>query len=589
MMDDEVERPVSSLIIDCQEYETVRMIGKGTTAVVDLVRDKSGREYAIKFLKVSLTDRQQQQYFIREIEIMAQANHPALLRLVGCALPNPQDESAAIVMDYMPRGSLFEVLELEKVGQAPRDWNMTRKLIVILGLAGGMRYLHARSIIHRDLKSENVLFDDSLGPHIADFGLSRIITRDDPKGLKMTRKIGTPIYMAPELFQGQTYDQKVDVYAFAILTYEILSSMLPFADIPNPVALGVRVAGGVRPPIPPRVPEPWARLIRRCWAPVPSARPEFDEIVDVLWSDDLLMPDCDREVVKEYRAKVFPARRDTKILELQRQEIAKLKADFGAEIARLRAHAASLRGDNQSLQREVEALNRESDELKRALQDHEARIGDFRGVLTNAGSELTTLLQADEDLGRLASQATSEFRRYTDRLTALKKRLDREDQPGRRPASAPQTDLLPVLAKKKIPVVVSGASLDEANGNRLQLLIDPSSSEFWTSSESGDAWICLNFGDHKVSFTSYLLKSAPMPPDGKHLKSWVLEGSVDSAKWETLDTVDADSRLNSPSAAVKFECRPAAVKFVRLRQTGPSHAGTVGFSIAKIELFGALM
>jgi serine/threonine protein kinase len=492
-------------------------------------------------------------------------------------------------MEFMPRGSLFELLESEKGGQAPRDWDMTRKLIVILGLAGGMRYLHARKIIHRDLKSENVLLDDSLGPHIADFGLSRIMTGDDPRGLQMTRKIGTPIYMAPEVFQDQPYDQKVDVYAFAILVYEILSSMLPFADISNPVALGVVVTRGTRPPIPAHVPESWVRLIRRCWAALPSARPEFNEIVDILRSDDFLVRGCNREVVKEYRAKVFPARRGADILEHQREEINKMKADFEAEIAKLREYAASLREDNGSLRREVEALTRESDELKRALEEHEARIGDFGAVLTNAGSELTKLLQADEDLTRLAGQASSEFHRYTDRSTALKKRLERENQPRRRSSSALQTILFPLLAKKKIPVVVTGTSLDEANENNLQLLIEPNSSEFWISSESDDAWICLNFGDHKVSFTSYLLKSAPMPSHGKHLKSWVLEGSVDSAKWEALDTVDANSELNSPSVAVKFECRRAPVKFVRLRQIGPSHAGGAGFSLAKIELFGTLI
>jgi hypothetical protein len=71
--------------------------------------------------------------------------------------------------------------------------------------------------------------------------------------------------------------------------------------------------------------------------------------------------------------------------------------------------------------------------------------------------------------------------------------------------------------------VATGTLLDVANESNLQLLINPNSSEFWALVEADGAWICLDFGDHKVSFMQYFLKSAPMPTSGKHLKSGSLK------------------------------------------------------------------
>jgi serine/threonine protein kinase len=114
--------------------------------------------------------------------------------------------------------------------------------------ADGLRNLHARRIIHRNLNSRNVLFNEILFPHISDFRLSRIMIWGDPNCLIMTRKIGTPIHIAPERFRDQHHDHKVDVGVFAALVSEILSLLSPFTHIPSSVALGVQVTCGVRQP-----------------------------------------------------------------------------------------------------------------------------------------------------------------------------------------------------------------------------------------------------------------------------------------------------------------------------------------------------
>lgn len=108
------------------------------------------------------------------------------------------------------------------------------KYICLIGISNAMKYLHQQGIIHRDLKSDNVLMDEYFYPKICDFGLSRIF----PESLSssITSCIGTPIYMAPELFDEEVhYTKKIDVFAFAILAYEIISEKVPYHELPKKI------------------------------------------------------------------------------------------------------------------------------------------------------------------------------------------------------------------------------------------------------------------------------------------------------------------------------------------------------------------
>ena len=109
----------------------------------------------------------------------------------------------------------------------PHLTGTARKFITLIEISNGMKYLHERGIIHRDLKPENV-------PRICDFGSSRSMPKLHSKSSKltMTGKIGTPLYMAPEILKGKTnYNETVDVYAFAIIMYEIVTLKVPFSEL----------------------------------------------------------------------------------------------------------------------------------------------------------------------------------------------------------------------------------------------------------------------------------------------------------------------------------------------------------------------
>ena len=105
---------------------------------------------------------------------------------------------------------------------ADNNWSPTKKYICLLGISDAMRFLHKCGIIHRDLKPQNILVDSNFYPKVCDCGLSRCFS--------MTGQIGTPLYMSPEMFEDEEhFGPAVDVYAFAILAYEIVTGKEPFA------------------------------------------------------------------------------------------------------------------------------------------------------------------------------------------------------------------------------------------------------------------------------------------------------------------------------------------------------------------------
>lgn len=152
-------------------------------------------------------------------------------------------------------------------------WEDKRRIAV--EIARGMNYLHtfATPVLHRDLKSLNILMDEGFRPKIADFGWTRKMAE------KMTGKIGTYQWMAPEVIKSQKYTEKADVFSFAIILWEIASREPPYRNVGGAqVSLDV-VNNDLRPQIPKNTPEPFAKLMKRCWERFPEKRPGFKEII----------------------------------------------------------------------------------------------------------------------------------------------------------------------------------------------------------------------------------------------------------------------------------------------------------------------
>ena len=148
----------------------------------------------------------------------------------------------------------------------------------LTGVTNGMVYLHAMGIIHRDLKSENVIITPSGLGKVADFGTAREVVSQEVSSMTA---VGTSFWMAPEVGRHEPYDAKCDVYSFAILMLELCKLDFPFtrAIRMNPLPTQVKVAvDGLRPQVPGDCHESYATLMKMCWDHDPSRRPSFADI-----------------------------------------------------------------------------------------------------------------------------------------------------------------------------------------------------------------------------------------------------------------------------------------------------------------------
>uniref|UniRef100_A0A0D9WEA3 Protein kinase domain-containing protein n=1 Tax=Leersia perrieri TaxID=77586 RepID=A0A0D9WEA3_9ORYZ len=179
-----------------------------------------------------------------------------------------------VVVEYLTGGTLKHHL-IQHI-----DSKLPYKDVVDLALAmaRGLSYLHSRKIVHRDVKTENMLLDDEGNLKIADFGVARIEV--DPK--EMTGNTGTLIYMAPEVLDRKPYNHKCDVYSFGICLWEIYCCQMPYVDC-NFADLSWKIVHShLRPEIPRCCPKDLAKIMQRCWDANPEKRPEMEEVIRLL-------------------------------------------------------------------------------------------------------------------------------------------------------------------------------------------------------------------------------------------------------------------------------------------------------------------
>jgi serine/threonine protein kinase len=150
-------------------------------------------------------------------------------------------------------------------------------------IARAVKYLHNKQhIVQRDLKARNVLVDSSLNAKVADFGLSREIQASGPEA--HLTACGTPAWTAPEVVRGERYTDKVDVYSFGIIMWELISRKEPYGGKKGISVAYAAAQQGTRPEIPAFSPAPYTELMKHCWADQPQDRPTFNSILSRLFA-----------------------------------------------------------------------------------------------------------------------------------------------------------------------------------------------------------------------------------------------------------------------------------------------------------------
>jgi len=214
------DRPISEWIKDFRVMREIGVLGKGGFGVVELVEDApTGERIAVK----SLHDPDEPDpdfgvRFMHEVEMLIRLRHPCVLSIVGYLLPT-QTSRAQIGTEFAVNGSLRSALDKLRNGSPPNFMNGTGIAIIVSGLAHGMKFIHSSGVIHRDLKPENVLLDERGWVLIGDLGSCRLV---DMK-VTQTKLVGTPLYMAPEMYDEGEYTAAVDVYSFGLIVYELLA------------------------------------------------------------------------------------------------------------------------------------------------------------------------------------------------------------------------------------------------------------------------------------------------------------------------------------------------------------------------------
>lgn len=228
-----------------------------------------GQDVAIKILKSDQLTEALEDEFTQEVAILREVRHENVVRFIGACTKSP---NLCIVTEYMTGGSLFNYLHKYR-----RLLNLSEVLKFAIDVAKGMEYLHESNIIHRDLKTANLLMDTHQVVKVADFGVARFLNLEGV----MTAETGTYRWMAPEVINHQPYDQKADVFSFAIVLWELVTGKLPYENMtPLQAALGVRQ--GLRPEIPENTHPKLSDLMQRCWNAAPSNRPPFSVIREEL-------------------------------------------------------------------------------------------------------------------------------------------------------------------------------------------------------------------------------------------------------------------------------------------------------------------
>ncbi|ESW27439.1 hypothetical protein PHAVU_003G202000 [Phaseolus vulgaris] len=211
-------------------FDPANKLGQGEAASVFKGTLPSGGTVAVK--RLFFNKRQWTEGFFNEVNLINGIQHKNVVKLLGCSIEGPE---SLLVYEFVPSGSLDQVL-FSKDSEDALNWE--QRFQIICGLAEGLAYLHEGSgtkIIHRDIKSSNILFDENMNPKIADFGLARSVTGN--KSHLSTGNSRTLGYMAPEYVSKGQLTEKVDIYAFGVLIVEIVCGKKNSDHIPGSTSL----------------------------------------------------------------------------------------------------------------------------------------------------------------------------------------------------------------------------------------------------------------------------------------------------------------------------------------------------------------
>lgn len=286
--------PAEVPVIDFTGINLGRVIGTGGFGKVYHGHWQRNQVAVKELFLTSFTDNLRKD-FENEAFILSKCRHPSIVHFFGICM---EAEKRYLVMEYVSKGSLHQILD----STVELDWNPVRMLIC-QDIAFGLNYLHSQNIVHRDLKSMNILLDENFRAKITDFGLSKVRIASATLSKSKAASIR---WNAPELLgEDGRETNKSDVWSLGMVLWEVASRKIPFADIANDMRVAVLIMGSSRPEIPKDCPQEVAAVIQACWKVDPKSRPNAAEVAYGLEKILKSMPEISfTPGQKEYQAAV---------------------------------------------------------------------------------------------------------------------------------------------------------------------------------------------------------------------------------------------------------------------------------------------
>jgi serine/threonine protein kinase len=263
------------------------LVMKGSCGHVTQVKYQgidAAKKQPLMNLARTLNDRDRSK-FLKELEIAHQARHRSVVSMLGAYF---DDDGMFLLMEWMDGGSLYDALG----NQRKKTLLARQRISIAREIADGLVYLHKCGIIHRDIKSLNVLLTADGHAKLCDFGLATLQTLTTTATASQEgRQVGTLPWMAPELvLSGSKCNESTDIYSFGIIMHELMTCEVPFEGL-NQHQIQAQLRNGLRPQLPDVIPSgfssEYVALMHRCWHQDPLQRPSSQQLHVALLSLDV--------------------------------------------------------------------------------------------------------------------------------------------------------------------------------------------------------------------------------------------------------------------------------------------------------------